>query len=90
MAPTLVRAFLEFLGSDAAQLWRVGSWQGELSCVGSWEERFEGCGERKARWFIPVRAVGIQAESRVDLFDVGKVRNVGKALKVGIVSARMV
>ena len=52
-------------------------------------KRFEG-DERDARWFIPGRAVGIQAESRVDLIDVGKVGNVGKALKVGIVGARMV
>ena len=48
MALALFQAFLGFLG-DAAELWRVGSWQGELSCVGSLEERFEGCGERNAR-----------------------------------------
>ena len=40
--------------------------------------------------FVQVRAVAVQAKSRVDSFDVGKVGKVGKGLKVGIVGARMV
>ena len=53
-------------------------------CIGSLEERFEGFDRQDAQGFVQVRAVEIQAESRVYSFDVGK------ALKVGIVGVRMV
>jgi hypothetical protein len=58
---------------------------GELPCIGTLEANFEGLEGGEAQGFVQARAVEVQAELSVNMFDVEKVGDMVKTLEERIV-----